>query len=49
MFRTVETISAYYANPQRFMRLAGALHAPLWGVTILVFAVGALYGRSCAR
>ena len=42
MFRTVETISAYYANPQRFMRLAGALHAPLWGVTILVFAV-ALY------
>ena len=42
MFRTVENISAYYANPQRFMRLAGRLHAPLWGVTLLVFAI-ALY------
>ena len=40
MFKTVENISAYYANPQRFMRLAQTLHAPLWGLAVGVLALG---------
>ena len=40
MFKTVEKISAYYANPQRFMRLAGKLHAPVWALALIVLAVG---------
>jgi len=40
MFKTVENISAYYANPQRFMRLAGKLHAPVWALALIVLAVG---------
>ena len=40
MFKTVENISAYYANPQRFMRLAQALQAPIWGLAVLVLGIG---------
>jgi heme exporter protein C len=40
MLKTVENISAYYANPQRFMRLAQALQAPVWGLALLVLGVG---------
>lgn len=40
MLKALENISAVYANPTRFMRLAGRLHAPLWALAGLVLAYG---------
>ena len=40
MLKAVENLSAYYANPTRFMRLAGLLHAPVWGLALSVLVLG---------
>ena len=40
MFKALENISAHYANPTRFMRLAARLHKPLWAVALAVLAYG---------
>ena len=40
MLKALENISAVYANPTRFMRLAAKLHAPLWALTLVVLAYG---------
>ncbi len=44
MWKALENISAFYANPTRFMNLAARLHAPLWGLALCVLA----YGLFCA-
>ena len=40
MLKALENISAFYANPTRFMALAGKLRAPLWALAIGVLAYG---------
>lgn len=40
MLKALENISAFYANPTRFMALAGKLHTPLWALAIGVLAYG---------
>lgn len=40
MLKALENISAIYANPTRFMRLADKLHAPLWALAAIVLAYG---------
>ena len=40
MLKALENISAYYANPTRFMRLADRLRAPLWALALIVLAYG---------
>ena len=34
MLKALENISAFYANPTRFMALAGQVHRPLWALAI---------------
>ena len=40
MLKALENISAFYANPTRFMALAGQVHRPLWALAIGVLAYG---------
>ena len=40
MLKALENISAFYANPTRFMALAGQVHRPLWALVIGVLAYG---------
>jgi len=40
MLERLENLSALYANPHRFMKLAARLHAPVWSVALLVLALG---------
>ena len=40
MLKALENISAFYANPTRFMALARQVHRPLWALAIGVLAYG---------
>lgn len=40
MLKALENISAFYANPTRFMKLAARLHAPLWILASALLAYG---------
>ena len=40
MLERLENLSALYANPHRFMKLAARLHAPVWSVAVVVLALG---------
>lgn len=40
MLKALENISAFYANPTRFMGLASRLHGPLWALAVLLLAYG---------
>ena len=40
MLKALENISAFYANPTRFMALARHVHRPLWALAIGVLAYG---------
>ena len=40
MLERLENLSALYANPHRFMKLAARLHSPLWLVAAGVLALG---------
>ena len=40
MLERLENLSAIYANPHRFMKLAARLHAPLWLAAVGVLALG---------
>ena len=40
MLERLENLSALYANPHRFMKLAARLHAPVWSVALVVLALG---------
>ena len=40
MLKALENISAFYANPTRFMALAGQVPRPLWALAIGVLAYG---------
>ena len=40
MLKALENISAFYANPTRFMGLASRLHGQLWALAVLLLAYG---------
>ena len=40
MLERLENLSALYANPHRFMKLAARLHAPLWLTALVALAFG---------